>query len=463
MAPRPLANLVAELLPWTTGGVADGTGVTGNNAFHTTKNDSSSIFCEFGSNVGTKVARCRGNYSLPTATVPKFHSSLLSCPNDPKPKAFTGVAPACLDSGGDCADPAEFAKLREFSKAVDNSVEEALKDTTKYRHIFERRVNDFKYAELREDKSSKLAALYGPHGPFRPGGSYLFAMRRWVEALHRLKRACYEGIGGCNSLISYLRDHPEDDITTDGFHGKAGSKVYNELRLACEVGRTRSPLPNGSPVWCSESTKLCEQKSGRQWWREAKGKRIQGVVKDPGPWVDDRSEYDDLKDACGWISFHRPSAVELDRFQRKLQRDTDREKEQYCSPRWVEGYCAPQTGHEFGECHLPGGRFCRRGIVSPGSNLNHTAAWAEEFPNSPLQHQSVPSVAWIFADIGSSTAFAVQSTCPRATSDQTVVVSNGNIVSLNICRQRVIAGIWQDRRVKDPLPSDALERFRNFL
>ena len=48
------------------------------------------------------------------------HTSFALCPNDPKPKALVGMAPACVDSGGNCSDPADVVKLREFSKAVDD-------------------------------------------------------------------------------------------------------------------------------------------------------------------------------------------------------------------------------------------------------------------------------------------------------------------------------------------------------
>eukprot|EP00929_Paragymnodinium_shiwhaense_P079589 TRINITY_DN41489_c0_g1_i1.p1 TRINITY_DN41489_c0_g1~~TRINITY_DN41489_c0_g1_i1.p1 ORF type:complete len:407 (-),score=113.19 TRINITY_DN41489_c0_g1_i1:158-1378(-) len=317
-------------------------------------------------------------------------SSFVVCPNDPKPKAITGLAPACLDSGGDCTEPAEFVKLREFSKAVDKTVEDALREATKFRKIFQRRVNDYKYAELAE-KESKFLDVYGPDGPFAPGGSYLYAMRRWVAAIHKLKRVCFDGTGGCSSLIDYLRDHPEDDLTADGFHGRAGSRVYDEFRQACEVGKSRAPVPNNEPVWCSERNGLCEQKSMKQWWHDAHIQQIDPAKGEAEPWVDDRSEYDDLSDACNWVSYHRPSSAELDRYQRQLQKIVEVDKEQYCSPKWVEGYCESKPKHYFDECHLANGQMCKRGIVNPGTDLDGTANWKEEFPEKPLaQQQSAP-------------------------------------------------------------------------
>jgi len=245
------------------------------------------------------------------------------------------------------------------------------------------------YAEL-QGKNQKFKDVYGPNGPYVAGGSYLYAMRRWLAAVHKLKRVCFDGTGGCSSLINYLREHPEDDITKDGFHGKAGSKVYQEFRLACEVGKSRSPVPNDSPVWCSERTGLCEQKSCKHWWRDAHMHQIDESTGEVKPWIDDRSEYDDLKDACSWVSFHRPSPAELDKYQRSLEKKVEKTQDQYCSPKWIEGYCEAKPEHLYDECHVPGGKMCKDGIVMQQSDLNHNAGWTEEFPEPDLSKEMAP-------------------------------------------------------------------------
>lgn len=62
------------------------------------------------------------------------------------------------------------------------------------------------------------------------------------------------------------------------------------------------------------------------------------------------------------VSYHRPTAAELDKYQRQLERIVSAQKEQYCSPKWIEGYCEAQPKHYFDECHLTTGQMCKRGI-----------------------------------------------------------------------------------------------------
>jgi len=309
------------------------------------------------------------------------------CPNDLKPKAIHGVAPACLESNGDCANPDEFVKLRKFAKEADETVADQLREAKRFRQIFERRTCDYKYAELQDDKEPMFEHVYGADGPLVPGGSYLYAMRRWVDALHGLRRTCLKGQGGCSSMISYLKEHPEDDRTKDGAHGKAGSGVYNEFRIACDVGKSRSPVPNDGPIWCSVRTGLCEQPSCRKWWEAIHHQ----FHHHPEPWVDDRSEYDDLREVCNWIHDKAMSSAEVDVYQRKLAKEVKKLKHEYCHPKWIEGYCEKKVdNHFYEECHLAGNRMCHRGIVSNGTDLDSNKGWTEEFPEAPVSGDSAP-------------------------------------------------------------------------
>jgi len=194
-------------------------------------------------------------------------TSWVSCEDDPKPKTVTVAAPSCIDSGENCSSEEDLKKLQKFAAAVDSAMEEDLKAIKKARVRFLRRSCDFQYAQA-EDKGELLENTYGPKGPLLPGGSYLFELRRWADAAFMLHRQCNRGMGGCQSLIEYLKEHPEDDIAPGGVHGKAGSKIFTELRKACEVGKTRSPVPNDGPVWCQTDTGLCEQQSCKKWWRK---------------------------------------------------------------------------------------------------------------------------------------------------------------------------------------------------
>eukprot|EP00928_Gymnodinium_smaydae_P027690 TRINITY_DN21327_c0_g1_i2.p1 TRINITY_DN21327_c0_g1~~TRINITY_DN21327_c0_g1_i2.p1 ORF type:complete len:462 (-),score=96.55 TRINITY_DN21327_c0_g1_i2:750-2018(-) len=308
-------------------------------------------------------------------------SSFIDCEGDVPPKKLTVPAPPCLEGDG-CKGEQDMKQVRAFSKVIDDSLEESLKKTTKFRKIFERRVNDYKYAEMEEDKMTDFMHTYGPEGPMLPGGSYLFAMRRWLKALHALKRACFKGDGGCSTLVTYLQGHPDDDKTPGGGHGNVGSKVWNEFRLACLVGRTRSPVPNDSPIWCSLRTGLCEQVSARDWWKEIHERLHPGMH--AAPWVDDREVYDELKEACAWTSRTGIKNADLLEYQHDITIKSMKDKEEFCGPKWIEGYCEDQAKMKFGECHLAGNKLCKRGLVSPGSDLNEQAGWHEEFPEPPL-------------------------------------------------------------------------------
>jgi hypothetical protein len=281
-------------------------------------------------------------------------------------------APSCIDSGEDCSSKNDFVEFTKFAKAVDDSMEEPLKEIREARQTFQRRACDFRYAEY-ESKGKLLENTYGPKGPLVPGGSYLFELRRWADAAFMLHRACNRGFGGCQSLLEYLKDHPEDDVAPGGQHGKAGSKVYTEFRKACQVGKTRSPVPNEEPVWCQMDTGLCEQKSCKKWWRSVH----HGLTE---PWVDDRVEYTDLKEVCNWIEHNKPTPQELNVYQRKVQSDTIDEKSTFCRPKWIEGYCENKSDKpRFGQCTLQDGKWCPHGRVFPNSEQDDTANWQEEF------------------------------------------------------------------------------------
>jgi len=315
-------------------------------------------------------------------------SALVKCEDDAVPKPVLVPAPACLDSGEDCSSKEDFAKLQKFAAAVDESMAEPLKAARKSGENFLRRSCDFRYAEY-ENKGELLENTYGPKGPLLPGGSYLFEMRRWADAAFMLHRACNRGAGGCQSLMEYLKEHPEDDLAPGGIHGKAGSRVYNELRKVCEVGKSRSPVPNDGPVWCQTDTGLCEQKSCKKWWRKVHNGKAE-------PWLDDRIEYDDLKEACSWIEQKKPTSRELNAYQKKVQEQTLDDKVNFCKPRWIEGYCERKSSRpRFSQCTMENGKWCKHGRVFEGSDLDETAEWKESFKEKPVtvEKQIAPLLA----------------------------------------------------------------------
>jgi len=304
-------------------------------------------------------------------------TALLQCDGDPPTKAVTVPAPPCIDSGENCSSKEDIKKLQAFAKAVDDSMKDDIKEIKTARQTFLRRACDYRYAEY-EAKGELLENTYGPKGPLLPGGSYLFEMKRWSDAAFMLHRACNRGLGGCQSLIEYLKDHPEDDVAPGGVHGKAGSQIYTELRLACEVGKSRSPVPNDGPAWCQLDTGLCEQRSCKKWWRKIHEGKLE-------PWVDDRNEYDDLKEVCNWIEHKTPTSRELNKYQLKVQNDTLDEKLHYCHPRWIEGYCPKKKGKpDFGQCTMEDGKWCKNGRIFEDSDLDETATWEEKFKEKKI-------------------------------------------------------------------------------
>lgn len=89
-------------------------------------------------------------------------------------------------------------------------------------------------------------------------------------------------------------------------------------------------MPNDSPVWCDNRTKLCERTSCRHWPRpavlaswvgHARWHEVHPLKAKPHPWVDDRIEctcrfvrvsradvrYDQLKNLC--TAIERPQLI----------------------------------------------------------------------------------------------------------------------------------------------------------
>mmetsp|Transcript_20010 Transcript_20010/g.55340 ORF Transcript_20010/g.55340 Transcript_20010/m.55340 type:complete len:304 (+) Transcript_20010:200-1111(+) len=212
-------------------------------------------------------------------------SFLAVCPNALRPKNTIFHTPECMVHETSCSDTR--AELTKFAKEVDESLADALKSSRKSRKSFERNVCNYKYAELQPTKRDAFIDMYGPNGP--QSTNYLSHLEFWRASLSRLKRVCLES-RGCMDLLNHLRNHPEDDATKSGIVGLSGSKVHTEFRLACQLGKTRSPVPNDSPVWCSDRTKLCEHESCRKWWNDVHlgSEFFHTGRRDAHAWVDDR-------------------------------------------------------------------------------------------------------------------------------------------------------------------------------
>mmetsp|Transcript_20009 Transcript_20009/g.55334 ORF Transcript_20009/g.55334 Transcript_20009/m.55334 type:complete len:376 (+) Transcript_20009:200-1327(+) len=313
-------------------------------------------------------------------------SFLAVCPNALRPKNTIFHTPECMVHETSCSDTR--AELTKFAKEVDESLADALKSSRKSRKSFERNVCNYKYAELQPTKRDAFIDMYGPNGP--QSTNYLSHLEFWRASLSRLKRVCLES-RGCMDLLNHLRNHPEDDATKSGIVGLSGSKVHTEFRLACQLGKTRSPVPNDSPVWCSDRTKLCEHESCRKWWNDVHlgSEFFHTGRRDAHAWVDDRQDYDALASFC-WLVENRPrlSEFELHHLQTKLAEQTALDKEQYCKPRWIEGYCEKKYHHRYAECKLPSGQLCKQGLVIPNGKFTDTHKWAELFPEEDIDKEA---------------------------------------------------------------------------
>ncbi|CAL1143978.1 unnamed protein product [Cladocopium goreaui] len=307
-------------------------------------------------------------------------TSFATCPA-PHIQALDAQAPACLEGGRECESLPERAELKAFARSIDQSLKDALETTKEARKRFERRVCDYRYAEI-EDKGQVLADAYGPNGPMKPGGSYLYELRRWVDAVQELNHECSLRQGDvCVNLLSYLRNYPQTDQDANGGHGVLGSKLYNEIRLACEVGKKRAPVPNDSPVWCDNKTKLCERTSCRHWWHEVHPLKAQ-----PHPWVDDRIEYDQLKNICTAIERPQIISADLDRYQKTAEAGALHLREEFCTPKWIDGYCEAKVAPRLhAKCTLENGQYCKKGLVHGGSDADITQEWSDAFKEPAVQ------------------------------------------------------------------------------
>eukprot|EP00434_Breviolum_minutum_P018155 symbB.v1.2.016015.t1/scaffold1206.1/size131539/5 len=76
-------------------------------------------------------------------------SSFATCPA-PHIQALDAQAPACLEGGRECESLPERAELKAFARSIDQSLKESLETTKEARKRFERRVCDYRYAEIEE-------------------------------------------------------------------------------------------------------------------------------------------------------------------------------------------------------------------------------------------------------------------------------------------------------------------------
>lgn len=296
--------------------------------------------------------------------------------------------PACLTSGEACNAPIESRDLKLYARAVDRSFAVPLLKLKQARQAFERQACSYRFAEIQE-KGQQIVDSYGPDGPSTNHGSYLHYLRKWKRAMEQMHQKCASN-SQCMSITWFLKSHPEADDGAMGEHGRGGSAIFDEFRKACEVGKSRSPVPNDSPVWCDETTGLCSYRRCREWWQG-----INPEIAVPAPWVDDRNEYDQLLEACDWVEQKTPDLDSIKAMQRQLSAKADELKIQYCKPAWVDGYCgAKQDQGSLEPCILENGQQCQAGKVVPHSDDDVTAAWNEFFQEEPV---SVSIISPLFA------------------------------------------------------------------
>lgn len=298
------------------------------------------------------------------------------CPCDQFVK-FAGPIPECVDKDGDCMD--DKAGLEKWAAEIDHNLHSQINEVVKMRDLFQRAACDYKYAQISPDKPMDLESNYGPDGPKALGGSYLYVMHRWRRALDALTRACDKDVEGCRKFLEWTKNHPESVGKHAVLDPATKTKIYKEIKAACHLGKTRSPVPNKGPLWCTGEgeTLECEERSCYDWWRRMH-KRDPKFV-----WIDEEraEEYDELKQLCGRIHKDFKGRLSPDKYQEKVKKEETALKDQFCRPRWIHGYCDNNEAAERrGECHMDDGYYCEKGKVLGDSLVNDTANWTEKYP-----------------------------------------------------------------------------------
>merc|ERR1712061_554417 len=82
---------------------------------------------------------------------------------------------------------------------------------------------------------------------------------------------------------------------------------------------------------------------------------------------------------------------ELNEYNRKVADEVFKQHEEYCHPKWIEGYCGEsKEAPRHTECTLPTGQNCKRGIVLPNSEQDELANWEEAFKEKPVEVKFAP-------------------------------------------------------------------------
>ncbi|CAE7879428.1 Kcnh5, partial [Symbiodinium microadriaticum] len=171
------------------------------------------------------------------------------CPA-PDAKPLDEQAPACLESGQECSTLAERSGLKKFVKSVDESLKDAVENAKEARKRFEKRVCDFRYAEI-EDKGQVSARPTMTH-------ESPVAMEPVQPARHDVLHTCLQRISAAEELLSNMR-HAEEIIAgvRETLHALCGQ---SQLKLAdtrqvppdfqpetLDSDSAPPPCPNGPP------------------------------------------------------------------------------------------------------------------------------------------------------------------------------------------------------------------------
>ncbi|CAJ1425943.1 unnamed protein product [Effrenium voratum] len=198
---------------------------------------------------------------------PRLQTSLGVCPA-PEFKPLESQAPACLEGGRECKSLAERGQLKQFAKSIDESLKEAVETAKEARKRFERRVCDFRYAEV-EDKGQVLADAYGPNGPMAPGGSYLYELRRWVDSVQELNHECSMRQGDvCVSWSPRIKTACDPNLFLNTCQsGVKGLKRASALDLLAYLRNYPQADEDGRWPWMSFARAVAF--SRRRHWRQS--------------------------------------------------------------------------------------------------------------------------------------------------------------------------------------------------
>ena len=177
------------------------------------------------------------------------------------PKRMSIPAPACILNDTNCEGD-EGKEALEYVNSINNAMKKSLSKELKWRAAFERRTCDFVVAQHKGLRT--IMHNYGPNGPQTEAGAYTWYLKKYALQLRALHQACSQSYA-CSELM-FIMPEKVHKLPAPFF-------VYDEFKRACDLYRTKAPVPNYQRAWCMSPSAVgfgeelghCEVGSCKQW------------------------------------------------------------------------------------------------------------------------------------------------------------------------------------------------------